>query len=235
MAPSPRGPVERQRVPPTYARTASWLGVWPVAADEPPGQDGRELFAVCRSPSAADGCVVLTGEYKERRLVHRDGDWHRSVQVWVVAGEDEQRKVLLQRRSAHKDVDPGTLDVSCAGHVSGADSVRETVVKELAEELGIVDVPSFGTLRPLFTCCASNGDPCQGVADNEWQYVFALVKHAHLPNLSAADFYPNPSEVDEVLVVDTPGIKTVLESRSPRWLDSNRLYISQLMHSLQAL
>ena len=46
-------------------------------------QDPAELFDVVR----ADG--TPTGEVKPRAAVHRDGDWHRAVHVWV-AGIDAE-------------------------------------------------------------------------------------------------------------------------------------------------
>ena len=56
--------------------------------------------------------------------MHRDGDWHRSVHVWVVDTAEAGRgaaRVLLQRRSEHKDTYPGHWDVSVAGHVEAGD------------------------------------------------------------------------------------------------------------------
>lgn len=79
-----------------------------------------------------------TGESKERSKVHADGDWHRSVQVWIVQQDPNSRKVLvlLQRRSNFKDTHPNLLDVSCAGHVNAGDDILQTTLRELREELG---------------------------------------------------------------------------------------------------
>lgn len=83
-----------------------------------------------------------TGKVKERGRVHIDGDWHRSIQVWMIERSgatengDEDVTVLLQRRSQYKDTHPNQLDVSCAGHVNAGDDVLETTMRELQEELG---------------------------------------------------------------------------------------------------
>jgi len=79
-----------------------------------------------------------TGESKGRSRVHADGDWHRSVQVWIVQQDHTSRKVrvLLQRRSTFKDTHPNLLDVSCTGHVNAGDDVMQTILRELKEELG---------------------------------------------------------------------------------------------------
>lgn len=73
-----------------------------------------------------------TGERKERNLVHRDGDWHRSFHLWVVNADNQ---VLFQRRSAEKDIEAGKVDVSVGGHF-GAGEGLEDVLREVDEELG---------------------------------------------------------------------------------------------------
>lgn len=68
-----------------------------------------------------------------RREVHRDGDWHRAVDVFVVKGDE----VLLQKRCATKDSYPDTWDLSCGGHITAGEGSLETAVRELEEELGL--------------------------------------------------------------------------------------------------
>jgi isopentenyldiphosphate isomerase len=53
------------------------------------------------------------GITKERNAVHRDGDWHPSVHIFVIQGD----RVLLQRRKWDKESFPGKLDLACTGHV----------------------------------------------------------------------------------------------------------------------
>ncbi|MCK4429514.1 MAG: NUDIX domain-containing protein, partial [Candidatus Aenigmarchaeota archaeon] len=73
------------------------------------------------------------GIKKERSEVHRDGDWHKGIHVWIIVGN----KILLQKRALEKDTFPDVLDVSCAGHVETGYNYNETAVRELKEELGI--------------------------------------------------------------------------------------------------
>lgn len=79
-----------------------------------------------------------TGIVKERSLVHRDGDWHRTSHVWIMrkTGEGKQ-EVLLQKRSKEKDSFPGCYDISSAGHIPAGKGYLESAVRELKEELGI--------------------------------------------------------------------------------------------------
>ncbi len=81
----------------------------------------------------------LSGIFKDRDAVHRDGDLHRSAHVWVVRSDEKGKlSVLLQRRSLNKDAFPGCLDTSCAGHVVESETYESTALRELEEELGIV-------------------------------------------------------------------------------------------------
>lgn len=91
-----------------------------------------ELFDLCRQ----DG--TLTGHVKERSMVHRDGDLHRTVHIWIIRKrEDGGVDVLLQKRSQTKDAYPGCYDISSAGHIQTEDDFEISALRELSEELGI--------------------------------------------------------------------------------------------------
>jgi len=59
---------------------------------------------------------------------------HRVVHIFLFnhAGE-----LLLQKRSANKDIQPGKWDTSVGGHVDGGERYGEAARRELAEELGV--------------------------------------------------------------------------------------------------
>jgi isopentenyldiphosphate isomerase len=66
---------------------------------------------------------------------HRDPTRiHRSVQILVVARDG---RLLLQRRSATKDLFPGYLCASACGHVGSGEDYLTTARREIVEELGI--------------------------------------------------------------------------------------------------
>mmetsp|Transcript_7594 Transcript_7594/g.10331 ORF Transcript_7594/g.10331 Transcript_7594/m.10331 type:complete len:246 (-) Transcript_7594:64-801(-) len=118
-------------------------------------QEADELFEVMEPPLTGDGRTFdmlndrpkSTGQFKIRKEVHRDKDWHRSVHVWLV--DTKRGLIALQKRSATKDTFPGRWDISAAGHIeAGVVDSRETAVRELAEELGIDDVVKGGGPPP---------------------------------------------------------------------------------------
>lgn len=92
-----------------------------------------------------------TGERKERTQVHRDGDLHATVHVWIARQNPYtgRPELLLQKRSAGKDSFPGCYDISCAGHITAGDEELPSALRELAEELGIQAAPE--ELLFLFT------------------------------------------------------------------------------------
>lgn len=75
-----------------------------------------------------------TGKIKLRSEVHRDGDWHKAVHIWILNDDGD---VLLQRRCPTKDSNPNMLDISCAGHLSAGDDSLLAALRELKEELNL--------------------------------------------------------------------------------------------------
>lgn len=96
--------------------------------------DGRpmELFDI-RNPDGSPSGIV-----RERGIVHREGSLHATAHIWVVRENDKSGyDVLLQKRSACKDSNPGYYDISAAGHLPAGDDYLPSAVRELAEELGM--------------------------------------------------------------------------------------------------
>lgn len=182
-----------------------------ASSSTPPlGQDLSELFALYHPPKFRDAPLGKDASpqpmdrLKPRGEVHRDGDWHRSVHVWLVDDED---RLVLQRRSEHKDTHPGLLDVSCAGHITGNDAVIETAVRELEEELGI-SLPAE-TLEASWLCTlpsSMTGETKHGkFVCNEFQEVF-LVEGA----ISGSDVESLSLGADEVAGVELVDAADVL-------------------------
>ncbi|MCD6057918.1 MAG: mutT/nudix family protein [Thermomicrobiales bacterium] len=144
-------------------------------------QDPGEPFDVI----TADGRP--TDRVKTRAEIHRDGDWHRAIHVWVAGVDDHGAQFLtFQRRSPHKDTWPARYDVTVGGHYRAGETMAETL-REVEEEIGIIPDPN--ELRPLgIRICANEAQP--GIIDREIQDVFLLRDDRPLE-----DFRPNPAEL----------------------------------------
>lgn len=69
---------------------------------------------------------------------HTTGAWHKSVHIYLV---NNRHEILLQLRSANKDIYPSIWDISVGGHVDAGESTSITAARELEEELGIKSRP----------------------------------------------------------------------------------------------
>ncbi|MEZ4391849.1 MAG: NUDIX domain-containing protein [Polyangiales bacterium] len=148
-------------------------------------QDLSERFDVLDERGEPAGFSRPRGE------VHRDGDWHASVHVWILLRWQGRVGVVLQRRSMDKDTNPGVVDVSVGGHVRAGEGVFDAL-RECEEELGLAvtpeDVIPMGRLRSELRT--------DSVWDRELLSVFAAWVDAPPPALT-----PQAEELDEALVV----------------------------------
>lgn len=127
-----------------------------------------------------------TGAVKPRAEVHRDGDWHRALHLWVVIWDGDTPRIVLQRRGSLKDTNPGLVDVSVGGHLRAGESMSDAL-RESEEEIGLAVAPDeverIGTRY-----CEKSGE---GWVDREVQWVYAA--HA---DVDFASLRPNADEVD---------------------------------------
>ena len=131
------------------------------------------------------------GVVKSKPDVHRDGDWHRSVHVWIVTPD---RRVLIQQRSLRKENHPGLWDVSAAGHISAGESPVETAVREVEEELGLRIEPR--ELQHVATLRESHVLNGGRYLDNEFHEIFVVRRDVELASLRLQE-----SEVGDVALV----------------------------------
>lgn len=78
-----------------------------------------------------------------RRLMREQNLIHRASYVLVFNSRVE---LFVQQRTLSKDIYPGYHDVAAGGVVMAGESYEESAARELAEELGVKDVP----LLPCF-------------------------------------------------------------------------------------
>ncbi len=120
---------------------------------------------------------------------------HRSVRVIVY--HPDGHSLLLQKRSAAKDIFPGRWDMAVGGHVDSGETPDQAAVREMGEELGMPpDVP----LKKLFQLKVRNEIESENV--QEYSAVFE------------GPFRIQESELDEVRFFPFDELKRLVE-KSP--------------------
>ncbi len=87
--------------------------------------------------------IIVDADNKEtgtapRHVMREKGLPHRATYILVFNSRGE---IFVQKRTAGKDIYPGCFDVAAGGVVLAGESYEESAARELAEELGIRDVP----------------------------------------------------------------------------------------------
>lgn len=157
-------------------------------------QDPDELFDVITENGAPTGVV------KRRADVHRDGDWHRAIHVWVHGIEDGEPFLLYNLRGRHKDTWPGVLDVTVGGHLAAGETM-EQAYREIEEEIGIAADPvrlQFLETRKAY-----------GQVERELQDVFLYRDDRPLDQ-----YRPNPAELEGLVRLAVTDAVSVFSGQS---------------------
>jgi isopentenyldiphosphate isomerase/intracellular septation protein A len=101
---------------------------------------------------------------------------HPVIHVHII---NSQGQIFLQKRSKHKEIQPGKWDTAIGGHIKSGESVEQALRRESEEEQGI----SMANFHPLFRYVMKN--------EIESELVHAFILQEEGP------FYPNPAEIEE--------------------------------------
>ena len=145
-----------------------------------------------------------TGKTKLRTKVHRDGDWHKAVHIWIINNNGD---ILLQRRSANKDSNPNMLDISCAGHLTAGDESISGAIRELKEELDL-DIVSKD-LQFIKTIKRSSRYT-EKFINNEFDDIYIL-----RTNKTIDDMKFQVEEISEIFFVPYKDFKEMIRNKLP--------------------
>lgn len=108
-------------------------------------------------------CVIGSAP---RSHIHKNGLLHRASHVLMFKNCGGEKMILLQKRSATKDKYPLAYTTSCSGHVDSGEDYDTAVLREMAEETGLVvqlsDLVKIGKVSPC------------GETENEFTFVYEM-------------------------------------------------------------
>ena len=136
---------------------------------------------------------------KEKTQAHEEMDFHRTAHIWII---NENKELLLQKRSANKKSHPNCWDISGAGHIRTGEDVLDGAIRELKEELGVIakknDLHFIATIK-------STKNP----KNKEFQYVYLLKC-----NNKIEDYVFEDNEVSEVKYVFYEKLEKMVKKRT---------------------
>ena len=80
------------------------------------------------------------GIVRNRELVYKNGDWHRTVHVWLLNSKNE---LLIQKRASNKETFPNLWAISIAGHVRSGEDAIGAALREIKEEIDLTVSPDM--------------------------------------------------------------------------------------------
>ena len=219
------------------SHSASMSGTLPARPPEnAAGQDLGEMFELMPTPQVvnarlAAGAVARSlGVRKKRGDVHRDGDWHSSVHIWLT---DDEGHLLLQKRSEFKDTNPGMWDVSCAGHITAGDASLETAEKELQEELGItMDQDALAEARLCTFAYAAKGSTARHGAYECNEYTDIYLIRCSTDTLQPERLELEAGEVQGVKLVPAQEVISAWAANDPTYVPRTPEYGAVLREGL---
>jgi isopentenyldiphosphate isomerase len=133
--------------------------------------DPEERLALANRDGTDAGSALRSECHKNRNLIHR------AVHIIV---EDGQGRLILQKRSTKKQIQPGKWDTSVGGHVLAGEAIHSAAVRELEEELGITGAEPEPIYEYLW----------ESPREREYVNTYRLVWTGKVKS--------NPEEIDEV-------------------------------------
>ena len=135
---------------------------------------------------------------KEKTQAHEEMDFHRTAHIWII---NENKELLLQKRSANKKSHPNCWDISGAGHIRTGEDVLDGAIRELKEKLGVIakknDLQFIATIKNT-----------KNPKNKEFQYVYLLKC-----NNKIEDYVFEDNEVSEVKYVFYEKLEKMVEKR----------------------
>ena len=157
----------------------------------------------------------LLGVTKSRSQVHKDGDWHRTVHMYVC---NEKGEYLVHLRSKDKDLHPNKWSACFGGHVRTGAGYDQTVVTELYEEIGLQ--------VPIHDFTPGKIHSYDGATNREFVKIYYYTYTGDIKGLRF-----NDNEVVEVKWMTPVNINNVYEKDPSLWTPSTKRFSDRIFEA----
>lgn len=162
-----------------------------------------------------------TGEVLSRKDIHAQGKIHRSARLYLF---DQEKRLLIQRRSAYKDHLPNELSISVAGHLDAGEPSFQAIQRELQEELGIN--PQEVKIEFLFSHRLDK-QLSPTFIDCQFNDVYIAFHHFNI-----AEIQFDEEEVSEVMLVSFSKFKEMVQVSPSVFGDIEKKELKELIYFL---
>lgn len=133
-----------------------------------------------------------------REKVHENGSWHKTVHSWVY---DNEGYIYFQERA-----DYHKLYTTASGHVLTGETVKDALIRETKEEIGVEVNPDgarFVYIFPWFMSKIKNGKP----------HIDRAFSHVYLMQINAGEtrFTLDPAEVSAIVKIKATDVKALID------------------------
>ncbi len=172
----------------------------------------------------ADGKPLGTSAMKSE--AHREGLFHATVHIWLYTKDGE---LLLQKRASNKDIHPGLWDVSVAGHIGAGESIIDSAIREVQEEIGLAitgkELKKIGVFKSI-------QKHSEQLIDCEFHHTFLSELKIPLKHLTKQE-----SEVDELKLISTVQFTNELNNKelAKQYVPHSKDYFTKILKEINQL
>lgn len=172
----------------------------------------------------ADGEPLGTTAMKSE--AHKKGLFHATVHIWFYT---EDGKILLQKRALTKETHPSLWDVSVAGHIGAGESIVNSAIREIQEEIGL---PVKGTELQKIGVFKSIQKHSEQLFDCEFHHTFLVKLKVCLENLTKQQ-----SEVDDLKLISIIQFENELYNKelAKQYVPHSKKYYTKILKEIKQL
>lgn len=176
-----------------------------------------ELIDILDANGKPKGTALMKSE------AHRRGLFHSTVHIWFYTLEGH---VLVQQRGRKKNTYPLLWDVSVAGHVGAGETIEDSAVREVQEEIGLkitpIDLQKIGVFKSI-------QKHAENLTDCEFHHTFLCKMTKPVEDLKKQE-----SEVEDLAFIPISIFKRELtQTGTNKYVPHKKAYYETIVKSIE--